>query len=97
MCNFTPNISELRHCDFWAGGERQKDELSQWHWTATRKTMPYSNWNHGEPNNGAGHEHCLQVSDRKDFLHYNATLIVMEDMGPKKLIFAIHLIYLNVE
>ena len=54
------DLSDLRHCDFWVGGERDKDD-PDWRWTATKHPITYTNWNHGEPNNGAGHEHCLQV------------------------------------
>lgn len=49
--------SELRHCDFWIGANDQEVE-GQWRWAATRNLLSYTHWNHNEPNNGNGDEHC---------------------------------------
>jgi len=49
-----------RHCDFWAGATDQGSE-GKWYWVANKRPLSYNNWNHNEPNNGNGDEHCMHM------------------------------------
>ncbi|KAK2155690.1 hypothetical protein LSH36_233g02010, partial [Paralvinella palmiformis] len=51
---------DTRHCDFWTGATDKYAE-GDWRWVANNNALSYSNWNHNEPNNGRGDEHCMQM------------------------------------
>ena len=53
-------VSELRHCDFWTGASDSNHD-GQWRWVGKKTPLSYTNWNHNEPNNGNGDEHCMHM------------------------------------
>lgn len=57
---FTVYVAELRHCDFWVGATDQEQE-GTWRWVQDNTLVTYANWNHNEPNNGSGDEHCAMM------------------------------------
>ncbi|XP_030608894.1 ladderlectin-like [Archocentrus centrarchus] len=44
----------------WIGGSDAQEE-NHWIWS-DGSTFHYTNWCPGEPNNGGGHQHCLQMN-----------------------------------
>lgn len=46
---------------FWLGATDNLKE-GEWIWQSSGKTMTYSNWTVGEPNNCCGGENCLEMS-----------------------------------
>jgi len=47
---------------FWTAGTDQGDE-GEFEWMTTGKRPNFRDWGPGEPNNGAGKEHCLEIID----------------------------------